>query len=119
MIAVNVGDQDEVGFGQTGKLRRFSGIQIDRLASSFDQRAGVVQGSDFDGAGGGGEDLGLGAKGEGCHEEGSQGEQEGNWNCFHNVSVRRRIVEASELLQIWLTNGANQHSSQYKSSVSH
>ena len=62
VIAVDVGDQDEVGFGQTRKLRRFGGIQIDRLASRLDQRAGVVERGDLNRTSGGFEYLRLGIR---------------------------------------------------------
>jgi hypothetical protein len=54
VIAVDVGDQNEVGFGEAGEFRGLGGIEVDGLSTGFDQRAGVIQRRDFNWAGGGG-----------------------------------------------------------------
>ena len=56
---MNVGNQNEVGLGESRQLRGLGGIDIDRLASRLDQRAGVVQRSDLDRPGGSREGLRL------------------------------------------------------------
>ena len=48
VIAVNIGDQNEVGFWESGELHGLGGIEIDGLATRLDQRAGMVERSDLD-----------------------------------------------------------------------
>ena len=48
VIAVNVGDQDEVCLWKSRELHGLGGIEVDGLSSGFDQRAGVVQRRDLD-----------------------------------------------------------------------
>jgi hypothetical protein len=57
VIAVGVGNQDEVRLGQAVDLGRFRRIDIDHLAAGFDHQAGVVNRRDFDRAGRGIERL--------------------------------------------------------------
>jgi len=57
VIAVNVGDQNEVGLGKPGELRRLGRVEINSFTSRLDQGAGMVQWRDFDRPGRGGKDL--------------------------------------------------------------
>ena len=50
MVAVDVGDQDQVGWGHAGNHGRFRGIDINILAARLDQQGGVVDGRDFHGS---------------------------------------------------------------------
>src|SRR5262249_46293962 len=46
VVAMNVGDQDQVGLRLAGEIHGFGRIQIDELAACLDQCTGVVQRSD-------------------------------------------------------------------------
>lgn len=80
MIAVNVSNQNEVGRRQAIEIGRLRGIEVDGFAGGFDEEAGVVDGSDFHGAGAGLEGLrlarGLSLRGErDGHGSGGKGEE--------------------------------------------
>ncbi len=60
MIAVDVGDQNEVSFRKPRKLRGLGGIQVDDLTASFDQGAGMVERGNFNRPGFGGKTLRVG-----------------------------------------------------------
>ena len=81
MVAVNIGDQDEVGLRESCEFHGLGGIQVDRLATRLDQRAGVVQGSDLDGTGGGGEGLRLSCS---VRQEQRKNGENNNQQCFHS-----------------------------------
>ena len=59
MVPVNVGNQNEVGLGQSSELHGLHGIKIDGFSARLDQGAGVVERSNFDRAGRGGKGLRL------------------------------------------------------------
>ena len=62
MIGVNVGDQDEVGLGESGELCGLGRIDIDGFASGLNENAGMDERSDLHVSGGGGEGLRLGGR---------------------------------------------------------
>ena len=57
MVAMNVGDQDQVTRRQAANIRRLGGINIDALAARFDHHGGMIDGRDVHRPGRGGEGL--------------------------------------------------------------
>ncbi len=57
VIAMNVSDQDQVGFGAAIESP-LGGIDVDRLAPGLDQKAGVLDGGDLHRSGAGGDVVG-------------------------------------------------------------
>ena len=80
VIGVNVGDQNEVGFGKSGELCGLGRIDVDGFASGLNERAGVVERSDLHVSGGGGESLCLG----GGEERSAEGEQQHRFHARHS-----------------------------------
>ena len=85
MVAVNVGDQNQVTLRSLREAHRFRGIEIDRLSSRFDQRAGVGKRRDLDRAGGCGKGLRLGRR---IHEwRENQKRADETWQQFHDLMI--------------------------------
>ena len=62
MIAVNVGDQNEVGLRKSRKLHRLRGIEINHLPARLNQCAGMIQWCDLHRPGRSLKDLRLGSR---------------------------------------------------------
>ena len=77
VVEVNVGNEDEIGFGKTRELGGFGGVEVDGLSAGFDQGAGVIERSDLDVSSFGPEDLRSGGGvGQGRHHGDGTGKKQ-------------------------------------------